>query len=273
MRRIVVASFCFLAFFCATALAQAALKPFQQAALERMLADMEPSMREMMRPSLEQSLVLMNEAQVQMLLDSMDDDGSEASEEVSAETYEETTASPADLEFNRAQYEPVIRRAWTAGKAYDEFVEAELAAACPGQGSYAVFGSGWRYEVYPLNPNWPRVSDSADLDVQILGASYAPQDGRYRFDFSDVRDSFDRDAVRAAIQRVCAEYRAIGEAFMAEARAKHDGDIVQGGYELERQYNARLNPLRLDLEAVLQAEAPSANNALYMALLNGEPAG
>ena len=267
MRRVIIASLCLMVVFSAPALAQAALQPFQQAALEKMLAQMEPSMREIVRPSLEQSLVLMNEAQVQMLLEDMG--GDSGGDDVSADTFEDVAASPADLEYNRAQYEPAIRRAWTAGKAYDAFVTRELEAACPGQGSYAMFGGGWRFEVFPLNPQWPKASDSADLDVQILGASYAPQDGRYRFDFSDVRDGFDQDTVRAAIQRVCGQYRDIGEAFMAEARANHDGDIVQGGFELEQKYNAMLNPLRQDLEAVLQAEAPSANHALYTALMNG----
>jgi len=33
-------------------------------------------------------------------------------------------------------------------------------------------------EVMPPSPTWPTASNSADLDIQVFGSSYAPQNGR-----------------------------------------------------------------------------------------------
>src|SRR5690606_29095643 len=159
---------------------------------------------------------------------------------------------------NRAQYEPMMRKAWEAGKAFDDFVTAELAAECPpDDGRFAVFGAAWRYEVYPLAPTWPTVSADVDLEVEIVGGSYAPQDGRYDFDFSDVRLSFDEAGVERAIAAACAEYTAIGEAFLAEARADARGaEVPPNGMRIEQSANAKVAAVRARLEELLTAQAP-----------------
>ena len=261
----------FVLFLFASALtfAQSGLKPYQQDALTKILNTMDPQVRQMMRPQLEQTLGMLDESQVEMLLASMAADGS-GEEEVEYVEEEVQVASEADLEFNRQQYEPAIRKSWQAAKSYDDFVDAELARACPPTNQFAVFGSGWRYEIYPPNLTWPRASNSADTDVQILGASYAPQDGRYKFDFSGVKESFDKAAVGQAIASFCEEFRAAGEAFMSEARSGIEDDFLPGGYELEQKYNGIVSKYVQQLEMVIQAQAPAANNALYLALLNGE---
>ncbi|MEQ9561071.1 MAG: hypothetical protein RLN69_01025, partial [Woeseiaceae bacterium] len=244
---------------------------YQQDALTKILNTMDPQVRQMMRPQLEQTLGMLDEAQVKMLLASMEADvsGTESSDDYYVE--EETqVANEADLEFNRQQYEPAIRKSWQAAKSYDDFVDAELARACPPTNQFAVFGSGWRYEIYPPKLSWPRASNSADTDVQILGASYAPQDGRYRFDFSGVKESFDKAAVGQAIASFCKGFRAAGEAFMSEAKSGIEDDFLPGGYELEQKYNGIVSKYVQQLEIVIQTQAPAANNALYLALLNGE---
>jgi hypothetical protein len=248
------------------------LQPFQQEALDKILTTIEPEIRPMMRAQLAPTLAMMNEQQVSMMLESF-----AAQAEAAAPREPEAeppTASADDLEYNRAQFEPMIRRSWEADKAFDDFVTGKLAERCPEEGRFAVFGSAWRYEVYPLAPTWPAASADADLAVEILGASYAPQDGRYDFDFSGVRLEFDRSAVERGIAAACAEYVAIGEAFLAQARADTSGDDVPpNGMSIERSANAQASVVRERLEKILNAQAPGAINAVLAALLNGRSVG
>lgn len=250
------------------ALAQS-LQPFQQQALDKILAAVEPELRPMMRAQLAPTLAILNEAQVSMMLDAMAAESAQTPPV--EEVFEDTTASPEDLAYNRAQYEPMMRKAWEAGKAFDDFVTAELAEECPADSRFAVFGSAWRYEVYPLAPTWPTVSADVELEVEIVGASYAPQDGRYDFDFSDVRLTFDAAAVERGIATACTEYAAIGEAFLAEARADAGGDEVPpNGMRIEQSANAKVGAVRARLEELLREQAPGGNYALFTALVNGE---
>ena len=252
------------------AAAAQSLQPFQQRALDRMLETVEPEIRPILRAQLAPTLAALNEQQVNMMLEAMAADIA-PTEDIPAPA--ETAASAEDLAYNRAQFEPMIRRAWAAGRAFDELVTAKLEESCPADGRFAVFGSAWRYEVYPLSPTWPKASNSADLDVDIIGASYAPQDGRYDFDFSAVRLDFDEAAVARGIEAACAEYAAIGAAFVAAARADARGDDVPpNGERIAGDANAQAAAVRSRLEALLQSHAPGGNYAIFTALLNGEPA-
>ena len=252
-----------------------ALEPYQQEALEAILAGVEPEARPMVRAQFEPMLAGMNRAQVEMMMAGLAaaEADSEAEASMPVEEGPAATATAEDLAWNRAQYEPVIRSLWQAQKAFDDLVAARLEKSCGAPGAYAVWGHAWRYELWPLDPYWPRASDSPDLDVEIIGASYAAQDGRYRYDFSQVRTSFDAQAVTAAVDSACAEYAALGEAFVADARGRIVDDLLPGGDELQRAVNERAEPIRKRLEDVLQAQAPAANGALFQALLNGERAG
>ena len=249
--------------------AAAELKPFQQDALNKILATMDAQTQAFARPQLEETLAMMNEAQVELMLQSMVEQSPDNPPEVAEVVAEDSVATPEDLEYNRAQYEPALREAWQASHEYDEFVDAKLAALCPVQGEYAVFGAGWRNEVAPMQPTWTRASDNADLDVQILGPSYAPQDGRYQFDFSAVRNNFDSAAVERAIVNACAEYRKIGEAFMAEAQANMDGDMLPNGFDLENAANAKAFPVISALGDSLTSLGPSGNAPILTALIGG----
>jgi hypothetical protein len=95
----------------------AALLPYQQAALDQILATMDPQTQALARPQLEQTLSVLGESQVQMLLSSMTSDSS-AGDADAEEDAGDTVATPDDLEFNRGQYEPAIRDAWQANKAF-----------------------------------------------------------------------------------------------------------------------------------------------------------
>jgi len=245
------------------------LQPVQQQALDQVLATAAPEIRPVMRAQLAPTLAILNEAQVSMMLQSMVEDSAEMAP--AEEVFEEKAASPEDLAYNRAQYEPMMRMAWEAGKAFDDFVVAELGEECAADGRFAVFGSAWRYEVYPLAPTWPTVSADVDLEIDVVGASYAPQDGRYDFDFSDVRLTFDAAAVERGIAAACAEYASIGEAFLAEARADAAGDDVPpNGMRMEQSANAKVGAVRERLEELLRSQAPGGNYALLTALMNGQ---
>lgn len=247
----------------------AELRPDQQEAVEKMLAQMEPSMREPFRTQIEQSVAMLTKEQVAALVASMESDGAGEAE---AETYEEEEApvlSPEDYAYNRKQFEPAIRKSWAAQKAFDDHVDAELAAKCPGRDQYAVFGSAVRYEVRQLAPNWPRASVSADTDVTVLAASYAPQDGRYDFDFSDVRTRYDAAAVDRAIAKACGDWTKLAAEFHAKASAQFKADDLDGAYKTEQQYGPKVTPIETELDAALNREAPAANNAVFMALMNG----
>jgi hypothetical protein len=250
----------------------AALLPYQQAALDQILATMDPQTQALARPQLEQTLSVLGESQVQMLLSSMTSDSS-AGDADAEEDAGDTVATPDDLEFNRGQYEPAIRDAWQANKAFDEAVEASLARHCPTRDEYAVYGMGWRYEVAPMQPNWTRSSQSAEVDVQVVGAAYAPQDGRYEFDFSAVRNTFDPAAVDQAVASACVQYRVIGEEFMADARPRVSNDDLPGGDALQGAANGKTYALIQWLEAELLALAPSGSAGVLTALVNGRRVG
>lgn len=247
------------------------LTPFQQQALDQIVESLDPEIRPMMRAQLAPTLAMLNEQQVTMMLEAMTESLADTVEVDDGSSLVNEPASPADLEYNRAQFEPVIRRAWQAGKAFDEFVTATLAEHCARERPFAVFGSAWRYEVYPLRPTWPRASNNVDVAVEVIGASYAPQDGRYDFDFSDVRFSFDKAAVARGIAEACSEHAAIGEAFVAAARADAgDQELPPNGMRLESDANRRAGAVQARLEALLESQAPGGNNAVHPALLNGQ---
>lgn len=245
------------------------LQPFQQEALDAILATADPEVRPAMQAQLEPLLAAMDAAQVKLMMAAMAQQAADSQDDTFVEEETNAVATAEDLEYNLAQYEPAIRSSWNAQKAFDEFVDAELASACGQPGTYAVFGSGWRYEVYPLQPNWPRASDSPDLDIQIIGSSYAPQDGRYRFDFSGLTLEFDRQALAESIASACSEYQRLGEAFMANAAKLRQADDLPGGFELETSVNQQASLINQKLERELQSRAPASSGALYQALLNG----
>src|SRR5690606_13041727 len=105
-------------------------------------------LRPMMRAQLASALAVLDEEQVSLMLETLAADAQGTSPNDAAEPPAASggprTATAEDLAYNRAQYEPMIRRAWEAGNAFDSFVTAKLTEHCPPDGSFAVFGSAWR---------------------------------------------------------------------------------------------------------------------------------
>ncbi len=255
-----------------TALPSAAadLRPDQKQAVEKMLSQLEPSMREPMRAQIEQSIAMLNKEQVAMLVASMEESDSGA-QEMTDEIIEEDApaASPEDLAYNKKQYEPAIRANWQAQKSFDAFVDGELAAKCPSRDQYAVYGSGYRYELRALSPNWPRASDNVDADVAILSGSYAPQDGRYQFDFSKVKTSYDKASVSAAVAKACGAWSKEAAAFQTKAKPLQAAEDFDGLFALEQSAQGKVEPIESALDEVLKVQAPAGDYALYTALQNG----
>jgi hypothetical protein len=105
--------------------------------------------------------------------------------------------------------------------------------------------------------------------VQVIGSSYAPQDGRYRFDFSGARNDFDRSAIESAIDDACKAYREIGTAFVAAAGTRTEDELVSEGYELEQAANGKAFALMEQLGKKLQALGPAGNAPILTALMSG----
>lgn len=243
------------------------LRPDQKAAVEKLLKGVDPASRQMVRPQIEQSISMMTPEQVAMFVDSM---GSNSSQEESVEEEPEQRASPEDLEYNRAQYEPVLRKHWEVRRSFDQFVDAELQSKCPNPDKYAVYREVERYELMPVSANWHRAGDNVEAEVHVIGGTYAPQDGRYKFDFSKVRMSFDKAAVSAAIAEACAEWTQEAIVFKEKASKLMYAGQSDAAFQYERAAQAKVSKINQKLEAALDAQAPARNyNAdMMMALQN-----
>ncbi|HOP19215.1 MAG TPA: hypothetical protein PK585_03965 [Amphiplicatus sp.] len=246
------------------------LRPDQKAAVEKLLADIDPATRDYLRPQMEESVAMLNEAQIADLVAGMDDSGSGDTVDEEEAYEEEPTATPEDLAYNRAQFEPVYRKHWQAQKDFDAFADATLAAKCADREKYAVFGSAYRYELPTLAPNWPRAADNVDAAVAIFTDAYAPKDGRYKFDFSNVRMSFDKPAVEAAISKACAAWNTEAAAFYKKARPLADANDFAGAQAAANAGAAKMAPIAQALETALNEQAPAADYSFFMAMQSGE---
>jgi hypothetical protein len=247
------------------------LRPDQKAAIEKVLATIDPSMREAVRPQVEQSIAYLSPAQVEMFLTGATAKN-EAPEATPAEE-EKRTATPEDLAYNRAQYEPVLRKHWQAKKGFDDFVDAELQAKCPNRDQYAVYREAERYELMELSPQWQRAADNQEAEVQVWGSTYVPQDGRYKFDFSKVKMTFNKETVSNAIAKACGDWAKEAAAFKQKAAAMMNSGDSGAAHKLEGTASSKVGPIAAALNAVLDAESPagSYNMALLDALQNPKP--
>jgi hypothetical protein len=112
---------------------------------------------------------------------------------------------------------------------------------------------------------------NVDSNVEIAGQAYAPQDGRYNFDFSKVRMTFDEKAIDAAISQACDQVKARGKEFLAKVDpllAKKDWD---GAFLAEGSAQGKLEPIRTELKAKFDKLSPGDFTEIQMALMNGKP--
>ncbi len=161
-----------------------------------MLKDVEPAMRPMARAQLATTFANFSEPQIAMMVAKMNENKAAEAKKPVPVVEVETVATPADLAYNKAQFEPVIRK--------HHAVQIELRRVREREGSrptarsgvqYARFGSG-----LALRSQGQFMMDSAlatwnvETNVTVAGEAYAPHDGRYTFDFSKVRMTYRREA-------------------------------------------------------------------------------
>jgi hypothetical protein len=253
--------------FAAAAHAQTQLRPDQEEVLELMMRGMEPSMKRALREQMIATVAPLTEEQTALMLPGLREGAADIVEDDSA-----PVLSDEDFEYNRAQYEPAIRMSWQAQHEFDVHVNERIASSCPNFRDYNVVQGAALYDLMELQPNWPRASDNVETDVAVMGGSYAPQDGRYDFDFSEIRTTYDEAAVDRAIDKACADWIREGAIFKADVQALVDAEKWDEAYEYEMGSDGKVDPITRALEEVLQREAPSANYAVFNALLNGMPA-
>jgi hypothetical protein len=263
-----------LALLSVTGLALAAgLRPDQQAAVERMLAELEPAKREAARAQIEQSVAGLSPAVISMLVNNLDSKQAGGRASQSSIPQKKRQATAEDLAYNRAQYEPALRRNWQLQRDFDEFVDAQLKDRCPDRNKYAVYAIAERYELRELKPEWFRGTDSADINVSIYEGSRAPKDGRYDFNFSKVRVSFDKQAIANAIATACADWSREAAEFHDKSSAHMKAGQSAAVAKAERAGNARIDAIAKALLSVIETESPSPDMALENALSKPKPVG
>jgi hypothetical protein len=248
------------------------LRPDQQRAIEAALKDVEPAMRPMAREQLAKTFASFSEPQIAMMMAKMEANRKvEAAQPVAVKEEPKRPATPEELAYNRAQFEPVIRKHHAVQKRFDEFANAKLTAYCPGREDYARFGSGWRYEQGEFMQPSALATWNVDSNVEIAAQAFAQEGGRYAYDFSKVRMTFDEKAVDAAIKQACDQVRARGKEFIAKVDpllAKKDWD---GAFLVEGSARGKLEPIRAELKAKFDKISPGDFTEIQMAMMNGKP--
>lgn len=259
LRTVIAAS---LALLAAPAFAQD-LQPFQQAALDRVLASYPAEERAMLRPQLEMMFAQMDATTIAMMEEAMLNQAEPAEDDG---YYEE--ASDEDLAFNTAQYEPLARAYFEAGTAFDAFVAETVARYTP-DAPFAAWGQAWRYELYPLNVF------ALDLGTDPRGylariEMMAPHDGRYRFSLPAAPQGFDRAGVEAAIAEAFGAYNALGSRFVDEVRARAEAGAFEDAHAYEQQARREQGVIEERLAERLAVLAPMDRGEIGQALVNGE---
>lgn len=245
------------------------LRPDQQRAVELTLQSVDPSMRPFMRERLSAGFAGYDEAQIASYikgLSTMNAESGSGSDDSSEEPAKEM--DPADLAYNRKQFEPAIRKAHAAQVEFDRFANEKLTAYCPKRDEMARWGSAWRYEMVPLKESVSTATWNVENDIAVMGATYAPQDGKYDFDFSKVRYTFDKAAVDGAIKQACAEYRAQGKTFLAKLDPLIAAKNWEAAHQLEQGAMRWVDPVRQRLDDVLSKQSPNSDYALVTAMQN-----
>ncbi len=248
----------------------AKLRPDQERAIELALKDVEPSMRPMARAQLATTFANFSEAQIAMMVAKMNENRTAQAKAPKPVVEVETVATAADLAFNKAQFEPVIRKHHAVQKKFDTLVNSKFPAYCPGRDQYARFGAAWRYEQGQFMMDSALATWNVETNVAVAAEAYAPKDGRYQFDFSKVRMTYDEKAIEAAIKTACDKVHAAGREFLAKVDpliARKDWD---GAFNAERTAQGMLEPIRAELQAKFDKLSPGDFTAIQLAMMNGK---
>lgn len=174
-----------------------------------------------------------------------------------------------DRAFMKAQYEPVIRKHHAAQRAFDAFYNMKIAEYCPARDQYTRFGSAWRYEQGQFVQPSALASWNVETNVLVTDEAYAPQEGRYRFDFSKVRMTFDEAKVDAEIKSACERVHAAGRDFLAKIDPVIAQKDWENAFKLEGWAKGRLSPIRHDLKVAMDKLSPGDFSEIQLALMNG----
>ena len=244
------------------------LRPDQQRAIELALNDVEPAMRPMARTQLAATFGQFSEAQIAMMVSQMKANAS-APPKPTPVAASETVATPQDLAYNRAQFEPVIRKHHAVQTKFDLFANAKLATYCPSRDQYARFGAGWRYEQGQYVMPSALASWNVETDIEVAAEAYAPHDGRYTFDFAKVRMTFDEKAVDAAIKTACDKVHAAGRDFLAKVDPAIAAKDWDNAYKLELWAQGRLEPIRSEMADAFSKLSPGDFTEIQLAMMDG----
>ncbi|HOZ26603.1 MAG: hypothetical protein KBF30_00605 [Hyphomonadaceae bacterium] len=247
----------------------AKLRPDQERAIEAMLKDVEPSMRPMARQQLASSFANFSEAQIAMMMSKMAENNTVKANTPAPVVEVEQPSTPEDIAFMKAQYEPVIRKHHGVQKDFDAFVNAKLPAYCPGRDTYARFGSAWRYEQGQFMMDSALATWNVETNVTVAGEAYAPQSGRYKFDFSKVRMTFDKPKIDAAIKTACDKVHVAGKAFLAKVDPLIAAKNWDAAFKAEQSAMAALEPIRKELQAAYDRLGPGDFTEIQLAMMNG----
>jgi len=223
----------------------------------------------MARQQLATTFVNFNEAQIAMMVSKMKENKTAAAKAPKPVVEATRESTPEDTAFMKAQFEPVMRKHYATQVEFDKLVNAKVAAYCPASGVYARYGSGWRYEVGQFMMDSVLGANNIEHRVQIVGEVYLPKDGRYKFDFSKVRTSFDKSAVEAAIKTACDKVHATGKAFLAKVDPLIAAKKWDGAFKAEASSNAALEPIRSELQAAYDRIGPGDISVFQLAMMNG----
>lgn len=245
------------------------LRADQEKAIELALKDVEPAMRPAARQQLADTFSNFNEAQIAMMVAKMNENrAAEAAKPVPV--FEaETVSTPQDSAFMRAQYEPVMRKHHAVQKQFDNFANAKLDAYCPKDGKYARFGSAWRYEQAQFVMPVELATWNVESNVTIAQEALEPKDGRYQFDFSKVRLSYDEKKVDGEIKRICDKVHAAGRKFLSEVDASVARQDWDGAFAAEVRANQALEPIRAEWKTMIDTLSPGDFSAIQLAMMNG----
>lgn len=252
------------------------LRADQQKFIEMAIAGVEPAYRAAAYEQMAKTVAPMSEQMIAMAMTKAKTNKAEQAQQAKAEKAARDAApkdravTPEDRAYHKAQYEPVIRKHHAVQKKFDAFVNAKVAAYCPGRDTYARFGSGWRYEQGEMMMESALATWNVETNVTVAGEAYAPTNGRYNFDFSKVRMTYDEKAVDAAIKSACDQVHVKGKAFLAKVDpiiARKDWD---GAFKAEGSAQSALDVTRQDLKAKLDPLGPGDFSAIQMAMMNGK---
>ena len=219
--------------------AHAALAPYQQQALDEILATMPPEVRAMARPQLETTLGALTEDQVQMFLEGYRAEQAHQAETVASDP-QEPAPSAADDAYNRAQIDAAcaavearVHALRRAAVAKHEELRRRYEAAAGRHGEYRLAGAeAWGRPLEFMHT-------PADLKALVVDTQYqvlAPE-GRLRFDFSAVPEP-DTEAVLARLEQNLTQVLAVWDRYEADWRrlaATRFDDRTAGGWSMKAE--------------------------------------